>query len=174
MGTPIWAIEGVALDSTGDLVANSLGDVVRSLGGGGGFAANVVDTTIEFDGGAGSGQSGVVVPLFTVTGSVFVHIVSICTENLTEAGATATIEVGIAGITAGLIAQTDAVDINNGLVWIDATPVAMEVYASLGGAFIAGGANIILTVGAQNVDDGTLAFYCFWTPLAAGSTVVAS
>jgi hypothetical protein len=31
MGTPIWAIEGVALDSTGDLVAGSLGDVVNDI-----------------------------------------------------------------------------------------------------------------------------------------------
>ena len=31
IGTPVWQIEGVALNSTGDLVANSLGDVVQSI-----------------------------------------------------------------------------------------------------------------------------------------------
>jgi hypothetical protein len=31
MGTPIWPIEGVALDSTGDLVAGSLGDAVQDI-----------------------------------------------------------------------------------------------------------------------------------------------
>jgi hypothetical protein len=31
MGTPIWAIEGVALDSTSDMVDNSLGDKVTDL-----------------------------------------------------------------------------------------------------------------------------------------------
>jgi hypothetical protein len=31
MGTPIWQIEGVALDSTSESVANSLGDLVQSL-----------------------------------------------------------------------------------------------------------------------------------------------
>ena len=31
MGTPIWAIEGVALDSTGEMVADSLGDKVTEL-----------------------------------------------------------------------------------------------------------------------------------------------
>jgi hypothetical protein len=31
MGTPIWAIEGVALDSTSESVDNSLGDLVQSL-----------------------------------------------------------------------------------------------------------------------------------------------
>ena len=173
MGTPIWPIEGVALDSTGDLVADSLGDVVSGLGGGIPFASNKASKTVAFDGGAGSGAVGTVA-LFTVTDSVFVHVVAICTENLTEAGATATVEVGIAGITAGLISQTNAVNIDNGEVWLDNSPAAMEVYSSIGGAFIAGGANIILTVGAQNVDDGTLDFYCFWTPLETGSTVVAS
>jgi len=31
MGTPIWAIEGVALDSTGDSVTDSLGDKISLL-----------------------------------------------------------------------------------------------------------------------------------------------
>lgn len=31
LGTPIWPIEGVALDSTGDLIANSLGDRVMNI-----------------------------------------------------------------------------------------------------------------------------------------------
>jgi len=31
MGTPIWDIEGVALDSTGESVDNSLGDLTQSL-----------------------------------------------------------------------------------------------------------------------------------------------
>lgn len=31
MATPIWPIEGVALDSTGDLVAGSLGDVAQGI-----------------------------------------------------------------------------------------------------------------------------------------------
>jgi hypothetical protein len=31
MGTPIWQIEGVALDSTSESVTNSLGDLVQSL-----------------------------------------------------------------------------------------------------------------------------------------------
>jgi hypothetical protein len=137
------------------------------------FAANRVDQTIAFTGAAGVGAVGTV-DLYTVTGSVFVYVMAICTENLTEAGATATVEVGIAGITAGLISQTNAVNIDNGEVWLDNSPAAMEVFSSIGGGFIAGGADIILTVGAQNVDDGTLDFYCFWTPLAAGSTVVAA
>lgn len=137
------------------------------------FASNRVTQTVAFDGGADSGAVGTVA-LFTVTGSVFVYVIAICIENLTEAGATATVEVGIAGITAGLISQTNAVNIDNGEVWLDNSPAAMEVFSSIGGGFIASGADIILTVGAQNVDDGTLAFYCFWTPLAAGSTVVAA
>ena len=130
--------------------------------------------TIAFTGGAGLGLAGSAIPLFTVTGSVWAHVVSFCTESLTESGATATISVGIAGDTAGLIAVTNGVNIDSGEIWWDGTPVAMEVIASWGGAFIAGGNNIIGTVAAANVTDGTLTFICFWTPLSDDGLVVAS
>jgi len=133
------------------------------------------DKTIAFTGGAGLGLAGSPIPLFTVTGSVWVHVVSFCTESLTESGATATLAVGISTDTGGLIAATNATTIDNGEIWWDASPVAMEVIASWGGAFIAGGNNIIGTVGgAQDIDDGTLTFVCFWAPLSSDGRVVAS
>lgn len=132
-----------------------------------------VNKLVAFDGGAGSGAVGTVA-LFTVTGSVFVTVTSFCTESLTEAGATATISVGITGITAGLIALVNAVDIDIGEIWFDATPVDMEVLSSLGGAFIGGGEDIFATIAAQNVDGGTLEFVCFWTPLSSDGLVVAA
>ena len=48
--------------------------------------------------------------LFTVTGTVALRIFAVCSTDL--AGAGATIEVGVAGSTAGLIAQTTATDID--------------------------------------------------------------
>ena len=132
------------------------------------------DKKIEFTGAAGLGLAGSPVPLFTVTGSVWVHVVGFCTENLAESGATATISVGISTDTAGLIAVTNGVNIDNGEVWFDGTPAAMEVLAGWGGAFIAGGNDIIGTVAAANVTDGTLTFVCFWTPLSSDGLVVAS
>jgi hypothetical protein len=128
--------------------------------------------TVAFDGGAGNGAVGTV-NLFTITGAVYALIVGICTEDLTEAGATATIEVGVAGDTACLIAQVNAVNIDNGELWFDATPANHEVLAGIGGAFLYG-TTVIATVGVQNVTDGTLTFACFWTPLSANGNVVAA
>jgi len=138
--------------------------------GANGYGEYVARQTIEFDGGAGSGAVGTV-DLFTVTGSITCMVLCVCTEDLTEAGATATVEVGTAASTAALIAQTNAVDIDDSEVWRDNTPAQIEVMTSWGGAIIAGGDDIILTVGAQNVDDGTLVFICFWTPLTVGANV---
>ena len=101
-------------------------------------------------------------------------VTSFCTESLVESGATATISVGITGITAGLIALVNAVDIDIGEIWFDATPVDMEVLTSIGGAFIGGGENIFATVAAADVDDGELEFVCFWTPLSSDGLVVAA
>jgi hypothetical protein len=137
------------------------------------FGAYRVNKLVEFDGSGGNGATGTVA-LFTVTGSVFVMVTSFCTEDLSEAGATATISVGITGITAGLIALVDAVDINVGHIWFDATPVDMEVLTSIGGAFIGGGENIFATIAGQNVDDGTLEFVCYWSPLSSDGLVVAA
>ncbi|GAG38313.1 unnamed protein product, partial [marine sediment metagenome] len=137
------------------------------------FGAYRVNKLVEFDGEAGNGAAGTVA-LFTVTGSVFVTVTSFCTESLVESGATATISVGITGITAGLIALLNAVDIDIGEIWFDATPVDMEVLSSLGGAFIGGGEDIFATIAAADVDDGTLEFVCFWTPLSSDGLVVAA
>jgi hypothetical protein len=134
------------------------------------FGTYHVANTIEFDGNAGSGAVGTV-DLFAITGDVFVMVVGFCSEDLTEGGATATIEVGTAASTAALIAQVNATDIDNGEVWFDATPAQIEVLASIGGAFIAGGDDVIATIGAQAVTDGTITFHCFWTPMHDGALV---
>jgi hypothetical protein len=52
--------------------------------------------------------------LFTVTGTCALRIFGICDTNL--AGAGATVEVGVAGLTAGLLAQTTGTDIDAGTV----------------------------------------------------------
>ena len=137
------------------------------------FGAYRVNKLIEFDGTADNGAAGTVA-LFTVTGSVWVTVTSFCTESLVESGATATISVGITGITAGLIALVNAVDIDIGEIYFDATPVDMEVLTSIGGAFIGGGEDIFATIAAADVDDGTLEVICFWTPLSSDGLVVAA
>lgn len=126
--------------------------------------------TVSFDGTAGNGAVGTV-NLFTVTGDVLAIVFATCSENL--AGATATIEAGISGNTAGLIAQTTATNINVNESWTDATPTTIEALAT-SPRIIAQGADIIATIGTANVTDGTLNFYCLWRPLSTNGNLIAA
>jgi len=137
------------------------------------FGSKRCNKVVAFTGGAGLGAVGTVA-LFTVTNAALVTIIGICTEDLAEAGATATISVGTAAAPTGIIAQINAVDLDVGELWIDATPAVLEAYGTGTSFFIGDGADIILTVGAQNVTDGTVDFVCFWTPLTANGLVAPS
>ena len=110
--------------------------------------------------------------LFTVTGDVLLTIFAVCNTDLTSGGA-ATIEVGVAGNTAGLIAQTTATDIDDGDVWVDATP-GVGVQALPGTFIVNDGADVIYTVGTTTITGGVLEFYCLWRPLSSDGNVVAA
>lgn len=106
--------------------------------------------------------------LFTVTGNCLVNVFGICDTNLTGA---ATIEVGTANNTAGLIAQVaDATNLDDGEIWVDATP-GTEVEALGGVKVLNDGADIILTIGSTAVTAGVVDFYCLWRPLTATSQI---
>lgn len=114
--------------------------------------------------------------LFTVTGDVMVHVFGICQVTLTSGGAP-TIEVGIAGNTAAIIAQTAGLDLDQYETWQDAAPEANpgNVVTAMGAFFaVANGANIILTVGAAALTAGDVDFHCFWMPLSLDGNVVAN
>lgn len=106
--------------------------------------------------------------LFTVTGNCLVQVFGICDTDLTG---TATIEVGVAGNTAGLLAQiANATTLDDGEVWISDTPATGV--AALPGAFIVNdGADIILTVGSTAVTGGVIDFYCLWRPLSSDGNI---
>lgn len=110
---------------------------------------------------------------FTVTGTVLVQMVAVCTTLMNSGGA-ATIELGIAGNTAALIAQTTATDLDQYEAWQDATPEANPAAVDLTARtfVIANGADIILTVGGADLTAGVIDFYCLWSPLSAGAMVV--
>jgi hypothetical protein len=108
--------------------------------------------------------------LFTVTGDVLVRIFAVCSVNL--AGASATIEVGITGNTAGLIAQTTATDIDAGTVWIDTAPATVESLPAQ--QIMTNGTDIIQTVATANITAGALTYYCLWTPLSSDGNVVSA
>ena len=106
--------------------------------------------------------------LFTVTGLVAVRLIAKCTESL--AGATATVAVGTALNTAGLLASTTATDLDINEIWHDATPDAsVEAIAVLAEKVVA--QNIIQTVGTAGVTDGTLVYCCVWKPISSDGNV---
>jgi len=109
--------------------------------------------------------------IYTVTGDVLVSVFGVCNTNL-DSGGVATIEVGIAGNTAVLIAQTTATDIDDGEVWIDNAPATVEAVPA--SSVLNDGTDIIATVGTATITAGQIDFYCLWRPLESGASVVAA
>lgn len=105
--------------------------------------------------------------LFTVTGDVLVKLYGVCTTDL--AGATATLEVGVTGNTAGLIAQTTATDIDNTDIWRHNTPaVGVESIGNIPTNIIVNGLDIIETVGTADITSGNIYYVCLWRPITIG------
>jgi hypothetical protein len=115
--------------------------------------------------------------IYTVTGDVLMCVTGLCQIALTSGGA-ATIELGIAGNTAALIAQTTATDLDQYETWQDAGPEANPGVIDLfGGArqfVIANGADAILTIGTADLTAGDIDFHAFWMPLSIDGSVVAA
>lgn len=108
--------------------------------------------------------------LFTVTGDVIARIFAKCTVDLT--GANATLEVGISGNTAALIAQTTGTTIDAGEVWYGTNPPTVGV---LPGQFVlVSGTDVIQTIATANVTAGVLTYYCLWFPISSDGSVVAA
>lgn len=107
--------------------------------------------------------------LFTVTGQVALRIFAYCTADLTSGGS-ATIEVGISGNTAALIAQTTATGIDTGEWWLDTGPATIEALPAIQLV----GADVIQTIGTTTVTGGTLKYYCLWNPLSEDGNVTAA
>jgi hypothetical protein len=104
--------------------------------------------------------------LFTVTGVVAVRVFAVTAAvDLTGAG---TLEVGIAGNTPGIIAQTAATAIDAGEIWYGTNPPTVGVMPA---TLILADTNIIQTIGSATVTAGTLTFYCIWTPITSDATV---
>lgn len=135
-----------------------------------------VSKTVTFDGGTTNAAgdfdgTGNPVTLFTVTGPCLVRILARCTTNL--AGASATLEVGTALTTAGLIAQSTATDIDANEIWHDATPDAsVELSSVLTQKIVT--QNIIATVATANITAGVIEFTCLWYPLTEASNITAA
>jgi hypothetical protein len=114
------------------------------------------------------------ISLFTVTGDVKLKVIGVVKTSLTTSDAITT-EVGVSGATAALIAQVaDATALTANLIWHDATPDATIESSGVWSEFIvSNGQDIILTT-SGTVTDGSIAFYCYWTPLSSDGAVVAA
>ena len=112
--------------------------------------------------------------LFNVTGDVLVRIFGVCTVSLT--GATATISVGVAGNTAGLIALETATEIDANGIYLSATQVSGVVLLATvtGPHVIVNGLDIIETIGTADIETGNIYYICAWRPLSDDGFVQAA
>lgn len=138
--------------------------------------AAAVDKSMTFAGGTandpgdydGTGNPAI---LFTVTGTVLLRLLARCIVNL--AGASATVEVGTALSSTGLIALTTATDIDANEIWHDATPDAsIEATTVLAQKIVS--QDVIQTVRTANITAGRIVYTAIWYPLSEGANVVAA
>ena len=107
--------------------------------------------------------------LFTVTGVVAVRLFGVVSgADLTGAG---TLEAGISGNTAALIAQTTGTGLDVGEVWIDNAPATVEALPAM--QILAAGTDVIQTIGTDTITAGTITYYCLWYPISTDGNVVA-
>ncbi len=107
--------------------------------------------------------------LFTVTGLVAARIFAVASgTDLTGSG---TIEVGISGNTAALLAQVAATALDVGEIWIDNAPATVEALPALQ---ILNATDIIQTIATNTVTAGTLTYYVTWFPLTQSASLVAA
>ncbi len=115
--------------------------------------------------------------IFEVTGDVIVLACwGVVNTDLTEAGATAVIQVGVTGNTAQFMDQKNAVDLDDGKVWVSSSIVigGETILAGYRYTAINDGADIVETVGTQDVTGGQIDYYCIWAPVEPGASVVSS
>lgn len=129
------------------------------------FNGAVTNDPGDFDG------TGNPAKLFTVTGTVLMKLFATVTTGL--AGATATVEVGTALLTTGLIPLTTATNMAAGEIWHDATPDSSIELASVATEKIVR-QNVIQTVRTANITGGVLQYHCIWKPISDDGLVVAA
>lgn len=133
--------------------------------------------TMTFDGGTENDPgdidgTGNPADLFTVTGPVLVEVIGYCTTTLE--GASATLEVGIAGSTAAFIAQTTATGIAAGEIWHDNSPDAKVEASTVAVQQLLNNTDIIQTAATANITAGAITYVAYWYPLSPDASVVAA
>lgn len=108
--------------------------------------------------------------LFTVTGVVAVRLFGVVSSA--DVTGTGTIEAGIVGNTAALLAQTTGTTLDVGEIWIDTGPATVELLPAL--SILAAGTDIIQTIAGSTLDAGTLTYYCLWFPISTDGNVTSA
>lgn len=129
--------------------------------------------TITYTGAANLGQAGTNTTIFTVTGTILVvALVPVCTVNLDQALATATITLGTAGTTNLFIAATNSVDIDADDLWTAAAPAtkSLALPAALKDIVVSG-ENIVNACATQNTNAGAIRYDIYWLPLSSDAAV---
>lgn len=145
-------------------------NIIRAIGSG----SQRTSKSVTFTGASGLGAVGTVT-YFNVTGEVLIErIVPYCSVDLTEAGATATCILGVTGSTSLFIGSTNATTIDAGEFWVSTTPTANGIALPATMQNIVITDNVILTVGAQNVNGGALRIDVIWRPLSSDGLLAAA
>ena len=124
------------------------------------------EVDIDFAGGGSIGAH----TLFSITGTVLLRVLAVCVTSLT--GGSATIEAGIDGDTAKLIAQTTGTDLDIGEIWHDNAPDAkIELSSVLKENIVSD--DVVLTIATADLTAGRIKFVAYWYPLTVGAKVTA-
>ena len=119
----------------------------------------------------------------TVTGLVHFIIIPHCTSTLTDAADGASIQFGVEGSTAALIASTGAAGAGANTIatnefWLDATPADLVTNRTAEDAlefWVDGGLDVGYEITGAALTGGTLKFEVFWEPGdSAGAGTVAA
>ncbi len=130
------------------------------------LGGHVSERVMEFDG-VSQGRVGTET-LFSVTGLIRGYIIALVDTTLVGA---ATIEAGVSGATAGLIAQVaNATSLVAKEIWHDATPDAFIELGSVGvDRFISN--HVIQTIGSATVTAGKIRYILIWRPVTTNAAV---
>jgi len=148
--------------NTANLLMNNLWPQWKSL-----------ETTVAFTNGENENgdESGTGNPstLLTVTGTVELAIIAVCTVNF--AGASATLELGTEITPTGIIPLTTATLLVAEEIWHDASPDAsVEVSTVITRKIV--NEDVIFTVRTADISAGTLKLFIFWNPISSDGNVV--
>src|SRR3990167_904852 len=108
--------------------------------------------------------------LFTVTGNVLLSVFGVVDTTLDSAGAP-TIEVGVTGNTAVLIAQGTAKNYADGDIYVDATDTRVGCGAPPAMQVLNDGLDVLLKITGATLTAGAVDFYCLWRPLNSSGNI---